>query len=57
MAIPALHRFDNIMAMQDVTAVYKTVDGDFELGKFDIYFFLPSPDGFRSPRGVDRGRI
>lgn len=32
MAIPAaLRRFDNIMMMQDVT-VYKSVDGDFELG-------------------------
>lgn len=34
MAIPVLRRVDNIMLQMDMTAVYKTIDGDFELGKF-----------------------
>jgi len=49
MAIPALRRFDNIMMMQDMTAaaaLYKTVDGDFELGNSLIF----RPDFFRNKK-------
>lgn len=46
MAVPALRRCDNIMIMQDMTAaaaLYKTIDGDFELGNSLLF----GPD-FRS---------